>query len=494
MERDERIRDLKRRQLLAANGLSGMDSSGRFKRRFSDDNDSAAGSVAAGGRADGSAEPDGDALVYLHHVKPGDTMAGLTIRFSCQASVLRKANRMWPNDPVQARKTILIPVEASLVKGKPCSGPGEKQEDLLGDIADSEEELTMHESPKEESPLPASPNGWHNRKPPTSDPSCLSQLDLTSSTTLSQSNSEPPWKHDSWVLLPNESQPTEIARLSRQTLGYFPRPRRKSNAASSSLATSRTTSFDLPRRTSIESAVTLGLGLGLPGSKQGSPSQSTHSSARRPRLPSRLSSASTAPHASFLPHGPGGVGSLSRSSRVPGPSQDPLNKLLGPHLPNVAPPPSQTVFTQWNPGFGMSGMEEDLISFGPAIDGSVAGVPGAGGGGLSDFPNVGGAIEGWVRKMAKKAGQALEGAGPAAGGGASQHSYGRGNVGVNGMALGSGVGDLIELVDAFEIGDEDGEDDSSTAIPAVESSGGNAVRLGDSEAGMRARGRRGKTD
>lgn len=49
----------------------------------------------------------------------------------------------------------------------------------------------------------------------------------SSSAALSSVDHEPPWHHDSWVLFPTASQPTEIVRLSRRTIGYFPPARRK---------------------------------------------------------------------------------------------------------------------------------------------------------------------------------------------------------------------------------------------------------------------------
>jgi hypothetical protein len=163
--------------------------------------------------------------------------------------------------------------------------------------------------------------------------------------------------------------------------------------------------------------------------------------------------------------GPGGVGDLgSGSARAPGPGPDRLADLLGPALPRfVAPPPHMTAFTPWAPG---------LLS--PGDGGACppgAAVAGGGGGGL-DLQDMGGAIEGWMRRVVRRAASALEAGNSGGGAAAAVPAAGQGaaaakaNVGVRAMALGSGgLGDLIELVDAFEVGDESsvGEDASAEA-------------------------------
>ncbi|KAF2433569.1 hypothetical protein EJ08DRAFT_572270, partial [Tothia fuscella] len=415
-ERETLVRAAKRKDLLRANGNAFPDSNGNFKRRNSDE--FSASSVRP------SAQDDRDALVYLHHVRPQDTLMGITIRFNCQPAVLRKANRMWPNDPIQSRKTIVLPVDACGVKGRPVLDPTpiNEEEDLLGD-----DSMNMHESPNASTPTLS--NGWGKHdlayieppKPP-------SEQRPPSSATSTNADAEPPWKHDSWVLLPNEKEPVEIARLPRRDLGFFPRARRKSNTFSD-IGTPRltpTTSIDLPR---IPSS---------PGS-----AQSEAYAALRPSLSRNRSSSNAAFPATSLFHGPGGVGTLGKNVRIPGPGTDRLNELLGPHLPSVAPPPNQTVFTPWNPGLSY---DDDLISFGSGVEGtSASSTPGPG----MDFQQFGGSIERWMRKTAKRAATALETSSAAA--------ASKGNAGVMGMGAGSGVADLIELTDAFEIGNEDVE-------------------------------------
>jgi hypothetical protein len=376
---------------------------------------------------------------------------GLTIRYNCQPAVLRKANRMWPNDPIQSRKTIVLPVDACGVKGRPVLDPRPmtEEEDLLV----AEETMSMHESPSiSTAPIP---NGW-NKHDSQAHPAVIpAEHRPPSSSTSTVTESEPPWKHDSWVLLPNEKEPVEIARLPRRHLGFFPRARRKS-VTFSDMGTPRltpTTSMDLPR---IPSS---------PGS-----AQSEAYAALRPSISRNRSSSNAAFPATSLFHGPGGVGTLGKNVRLPGPAKDRLNELLGPHLPNVAPPPSQTVFTPWNPGLSY---DNELISFG------AENVSATSGGGV-DLQVVGGAIERWVRKTAKRAATALETS--------SATAAAKGNAGVQGMGAGSGVGDLIELTDAFEIGDEEMERQTGGLDVSTGLSGSSGTMLGGGDIeGVRGR-------
>ena len=98
---------------------------------------------------------------------------------------------------------------------------------------------------------------------------------------------------------------------------------------------------------------------------------------------------------------------MSSNVRSPGPAQDGLNKMFAAHLPNLAPKVSLE---------------------------SLQSTPLPGNGGIE---NVGGAIEGWVRKIASRAQTSLQQPVPQGSGGA---------------------GDLIELSeDAFELGGDESE-------------------------------------
>ncbi|OAG01535.1 uncharacterized protein CC84DRAFT_1167741 [Paraphaeosphaeria sporulosa] len=403
-ERESMVRAMKRKDLLLADSHM-ADSVGRLKRRNSDD------------RMSSSAPPgeneDRDALIYIHNVRPQDTLAGITIKFNCQPGVLRKANRMWPNDSVQTKKIIVLPVDACGVKGRPVAGPDGHQDGdlLLGDWSNDSEDSSN-----------GLPNSWTALRPKASDTSS------TLSPSVSNADSEPPWKHDSWVLLPNDTEPIEIGRMPRRELGFFPPARRKSIVFSD--ASTPRASVDMPRS---------------------STSTSTHSpttSISRPRASSNLSTVS-APYqgrprntSGFHLHGPGGVGTMGKNVRSPGPGQDPLNKMFAAHLPNVEPPPDQEYFTPWAPGL----LEADS---GRVHHGGSGALTPSGGAGL-DLQEFGGAIEGWVRKVGTQASKLLtEPSTPGQGR--------RSAVPVIG-AVGGDLGDLIELRDdAFEIGD--GEED-----------------------------------
>ncbi|KAL1592355.1 hypothetical protein SLS60_011433 [Paraconiothyrium brasiliense] len=403
-ERESMVRAMKRKDMLLADSRLMSDSVGRLKRRNSDD------------RMSTSAPPgeseDRDALIYIHKVRPQDTLAGITIKFNCQPSVLQKANRMWPNDSVQTKKTIVLPVDACGVKGRPVAGPG---------VQDHEDLLTGDWSKAPEFNSNALPNGWASSKPKDTDKSS------TFSPSVSNAESEPPWKHDSWVLLPNDKEPVEIGRMPRRELAFFPPARRKSLVFSD--ASTPRASVDLPRSSTSTSK------------------HSPTTSVSRPRASSNLSTVS-APYpgrhritSGFHLHGPGGVGTMGKNVRSPGPGQDPLNKLFAAHLPNVEPPPGQEYFTPWAPGL----LDADA---GRTVHHSGSGALTPSGG--MDLQEIGGAIEGWMRKVGTQASKLLtEPTTPGQGK--------RSAVPVIG-AVGGDLGDLIELRDdAFEIGD--GEED-----------------------------------
>ena len=421
-EREALVRDMKRRDLLNATEHLHPDSIGRMKRRNSDDRTSASAPPAE--------NDHGDALVYVHHVKKHDTLAGVCIKYSCEQAVLRKANRMWPNDTILSKKTIVLPVDACGAKGRPVQGPEALPEEdlLLGEYGSA-----SSKKPDEE----GLPNGWAAPRQQSTD---------NGSVVSSGGNNaagDHPWTHDSWVLLPNDKQPTQIARMPRRALGFFPPARRKSVAYSDAASTPRA-SVDLPRSsTSTNPNNTL---------TSSSPSQAT----TRPRASSTLSSLSAhsrqrstsgqqQPPPTTKPwlSGPGGVGTLGRNVRSPGPAQDGLNKMFAAHLPSMAPPPGQEYFTPWAPS---------LLDAAEGIRGQGSGVvtPSASGGGDINFQEIGGAIEGWVRKVGSHAQKLL--AEPGTPGGRQKVVPGVG-------ATGGGLGDLIELQDeVFEVGD--GEEES----------------------------------
>ncbi|KAL2356489.1 hypothetical protein BJ546DRAFT_519082 [Cryomyces antarcticus] len=404
--REALVRSKKREDLLRANGHAYTDVAGRFKRRTSDD------------RASVSAPPgeneDREALVYIHRVRPEDTLPGITIKYNCQAATLRKANRMWPNDSIQSRKTIVLPVDACGVKGRRISAP--EGEDVLAGGSSNRDLITSEDNTA--TPTPTAPSDWHpalRRRESSAIQSTPADRPASSNAT---SDTDSQWQHDFWVLFPTSSDPVEIVRLPRRTLGFFPPARRKSNSYSD--LDTPSASLDLPR-------------LSLSSSNNALPSPSL-----RPGRQRRSSNSSNAYFPSYLA-GPGGVGTMAPNVRCPGPAQDGLNKLFAKHLPDVAPPPNQQgLYLPDIPGYS-DGTTTPLAS--------GANSPGV------HLGEVSGAIEGWVRKIASKAAHALEQ--PPGGDG---KRAARASVGMPGPGAG-GVGDLIELADAFEIGGEDDDDE-----------------------------------
>lgn len=357
--RRAQVQAKKRENLLVANGHVAPDSLGRYKRRGSDERDRIS--------EDPIDHDNRDALVYIHKVKPGDTLAGIIIKYNCQPNVFRKANRLWPNDSIQVRNTVVLPLDACGVKGIKILQP------------DGHPSITEAGCMDEILPTPTATHApWADFDQTLEDKETpFSSIPTSPSISISLSNSEePPWKHDSWVMIEGFPDAVEIARLSRRTLGYFPRGRRKSLTFSD--VGTPPTSFDLPRA-------------------------SYQSSTSRPITKSRSSSGSF-PATQLL--GPGGVGTMGTNVRSPGPAQDGLNKLFSAHLPDVAPRASlESINSHLSHGNGME--------------------------------NFGGAVEGWVKKIATKASTSLQ---PSTPGGRS------------------GAGDLIELSeDVFERGDSLGD-------------------------------------
>ncbi|KAF7198429.1 hypothetical protein HII31_00168 [Pseudocercospora fuligena] len=406
------FRAQKRKDMLTGQETSYADALGKFKRRLSDDRNSAS---APPGEAE-----DRDALVYLHPVKKDDTLAGITIRYNVSANVLRKANRMWPNDTPQARKVLILPVDACAVKGKPVS---DAELDLLG--SESEALSTLQ---AEEVPTPTATTYQQNGiKGQNRDRTNSTSTHTSTSAAASTIETEPNWQHDSWVLLPGNKDPTEIARLPRRALGYFPPARRKSNSYSD--LDTPSTSLEIFRSNTEEIF-----------SAMGTSSSPRGSSLQRPRGGRRLSNATNGYFPAYL-QGPGGVGTMDRNVRFPGPAQDGLNKLMAKHLPDVAPPRNQA--SLYHPDVPMYSDDPTPVASGA----QTPAYPHGNGGGMN-LENVGGAIESWVRRLATKAAHTPTGRVTAA----------RASVGTPGRGAG-GIGDLIEMTDEFEIGNDEEEEE-----------------------------------
>lgn len=177
---------------------------------------------------------------------------------------------------------------------------------------------------------------------------------------------------------------------------------------------------------------------------------------------------------------------MGRNVRSPGPAQDGLNKNFAQYLPSMAPPPGQEYFTPWAPSL----LDADAGTSSQYGSGSGAITPLNGGPGGVDLQEIGGAIEGWVRKVGTQAQKLLSEPGGAPGQGK------RSAVPVLG-AVGGDMGDLIELRDdAFEIEDEERERGRSARTEEVIEERQNSQfqsvsRKGDVNLTLRERGRRG---
>ncbi|KAK7441624.1 hypothetical protein CaCOL14_007881 [Colletotrichum acutatum] len=317
-ERDAALKAARTASVLESHdGVNGgLDVSGKYKKRNSDE-------IA---RDAPQEEEVQDQLVYIHHVQPTDTYAGIVLKYRCREDAFRKANGLWSRD-ILVRKWLAIPVDACEVKGRPCEPPSHEGQnvDLLAPT-----------------PEPRSAHGWG--KQTSAQPQ---QVDFFSLPTQNGSSSrlsnnedqeEPPWSHVRWVTLDSVPKPVEIARVSSKTIGYFPPRRKKSLRSTSSIST--------PRHSLDAAAITAGLTespeqVGRPSSRRqsnlssrpnlpGTPGRSTPASSR-----SRMGSDAGDTRPAWMRR-PGGVGSLGRSVRAPGPEKDYLNSWAKKHLPGIA--------------------------------------------------------------------------------------------------------------------------------------------------------------
>ena len=344
-------------------------------------------------RPDGQQDDGGDALVYIHHVRPQDTLAGVILRYNCQPAVFRKANRFWPNDSIQTRKVVIVPVDACTIKGRPCEPPSPDSPnqgvDLLAPTPDIEDP-----------PLFANGGTW---------PRASSSKTRTSAERY-ESEDEHPWVHVRWVLIDSSpsSKPVEIARMPRKTLGYFPPRRRKSQATISTISTPRA-STELPRSsqtndiTSSPSSTTSRRTSNL-GPRPSQPISGSYfpphmTSSTRPR---RESVSEAADRLGWM-RGPGGVGTMGKNVRKPGPAQDGLNSWAKKHVPGLAIDslPSTAILGGESAHFGFG---EDLgsIAEGGFAGGNGSVTPTVGGSSGLGLENAAAAIEGWVRRLAIK--------------------------------------------------------------------------------------------
>lgn len=331
----------KRKELLTINGSAFENNAAhKHKRRTSDE----VNSLPA------QHEDDGEILIYVHRVTADDTIAGISIRYNCPLAMIKKVNRMWSNDGIQARKTLMLPVDSCKIRGRKI------------------EQNTVATNGHTEHVSLDPANEYDDRRGSTITITPESAgLASTETRTNSGSNRPPddqPWSHDSWTILDGQAEATEIARLPLQNLGHFPRARRKSDARSSLDRSSGSLELSRPH----------------PSSTPSEESFSSRASLHRSR---RSSGSNQFAQQMF---GPGGVGSLKgKGPSTPGPAEDKLTKVFRKQLSGMIKVPT-------------AASDDDYFS-------SAASTP--------NFAEFGQAMEGWAKKVSKGLAKALEAPHPA---------------------------------------------------------------------------------
>ena len=377
----------------------GLDDAGRHKRRGSDDIQS-------------RSSPAEDHLVYVHTVQPDDTYASIVLRYKCREDIFRKANGLWSRDSIQTRRWLLIPVDGCEIRGRPCEPPSwfnNQEADLLAPTPGSTETEPCGNK--------AASHDFFNH--------AGSYAGII--PKLGQDGYQP-WTHVRWVQIESFRQPVEIARVARGSLGHFPHRRKKSAFTSSAHSTPRqsselssTTPASAERTTSRRPS---SLGGGRPYTS------ATSNSSR-----SRVGSDARDNRPAWMRR-PGGVGSMSRNIRAPGPDKDYFTSWAKKHLPalDVEGLPSMSVMGSETANFGFGSSSADIVesSFEAGRDAISTARQGTG------LDRAAAAVKHWLRgALAKKPGTPL--------------------LGVRGRATGLGAdGDISDLIELTDTASDDG--------------------------------------
>ncbi|OTB19854.1 hypothetical protein K445DRAFT_53034 [Daldinia sp. EC12] len=351
----------------------GLDVSGKYKRRNSDETPRSATDAVE------------EQLVYLHHVQPTDTYAGIVLRYRCQEHAFRKTNGLWSRDNIQVRKHLMIPVDACELKGRPCDPPSQYSQKV------------DHLAPTPMTAETRSPAALTPQSRQTHD-SYFDSISAKSAGLPSQEEEEPPWTHVRWVKLDSIQEPVEIVRVSRKSMGYFPPRRKKSIQTVSTFSTPRH-SLELSKAITNTSEV-----FDSPG-QISSPRQSSISA--RPVAASlgtssparsRVTSLGEADSVPAWMRRPGGVGSMGKSVKAPGPAKDYFNTWVNKTLPgfNIDSMPSMSVMGSETAHFGFNNTAEEAAGIveSPFEDGREATSPPRNGMGLE---LAAASIESWLR-------------------------------------------------------------------------------------------------
>ncbi|CEJ80290.1 hypothetical protein VHEMI00484 [[Torrubiella] hemipterigena] len=356
-QRDAALRAAKTASVLESHdGVNGgLDIVGKHKRRNSND------------MASNDAPPD-EYLVYVHHVQKSDTYAGIILRYKCGEDAFRKANGLWSRDSIQTRKWLTLPVDTCEVRGRPCDAPSWSNAHSVDLLA-------------------RTPSGaeTHNKMAmAAAEDDFFSSKSVTPAERVEEDKR--PWTHVRWVKIDSMREPVEVGRIARQSMGYFP-PRRKQSLTS---ASSRRPSIDLLDAVSD------------------TPQRRDSMRSNRPQLSSTpLSNASRSRGNSDVGDArpawmrrPGGVGTMSRKTRAPGPANDNFNNWASKHFPMLKTDdmPSMSVMDSEVLRFGFSN-DSAAIAESSFEQGRTAEPTGRHGTGLD---RAAAAVETWLRGALSK--------------------------------------------------------------------------------------------
>ncbi|KAK5998182.1 hypothetical protein PT974_00554 [Cladobotryum mycophilum] len=338
----------------------GLDITGKYKRRNSDE-------------ISPESSQSEEYLVYIHTVQPTDTYAGLILRYKCREDAFRKANGLWSRDSIQIRKWLVFPVDACDIRGRPCDAPLENNTPATMDL--------LVTNP------PFAYESLRQAKSSHDDP--FYQPDEASGKK--EEEKDMPWTHFRWVQIDSFPEPVEIGRVSRQAMGYFPPRRKKSVRTTSSLSTPRQ-SFDIASP--------------APGASERPVSRRQSSLSNQPRFlgsPASTRSRAGSDAVDTKPawmRRPGGVGSMGRNVRAPGPDRDYLNTWTKKHLPglNIDELPSMSVMGSETARLGFTHDSSGIVES-PFEDGRDAVPDTRQGNGLD---KAAAAVENWLRGALSK--------------------------------------------------------------------------------------------
>ncbi|POS82916.1 hypothetical protein EPUL_006140 [Erysiphe pulchra] len=353
--REDKVKEMKKSRILEGrdDDNSMPDETGNYKRRTSLEK------TGSGGK-----EVDDFSLVYVYHVQPHDTIQGVVLKFHSRMD-----------------RQGLLTSEACEIKGKPCQSPApNNSEDSNPAVSGLEKDKSYFNDhvtfPNEKSIVNFGANESHD-------------------------NNEGVPIHVRWVLLESSPIPVEVVRIPRKTLNYFP-PRRRSIAALSTTSTPRISSdmYSLCR-SSLESQGNSSTQKTSNIGHYSSQVNTSSSLSRQPYISKRRDSSSKTSDRRGWLQGPGGVGTLDKNVRKPGPAKDALNSWTRKKFPSIAIdtlPSTSTVCTE------SANLSFDSGDIGPMIPDGISNTPAStnSNGGLI-LPNVNlNGVENWVRKMATK--------------------------------------------------------------------------------------------